>query len=237
MPISLKKLCGRKLAASDGNIGHVDDFYFEDQRWAVRYVVAETGTWLSGRLVLVSPYAFGPLDRCGDCLPINLTRRQIEDSPATESHKPISRQYEERYHAYYQWPPYWNGGGLSGVDSHPTELPPAEAGERPSPDAVPQAANEPHLRSTRSVTGHAVQTSDGVIGHVTDFLVDDYGWMIRYVVVETGEWFAGHEIVISPKDVARVSYEEAKVFVNLTRETILAGPDYQLPEHAPTAAR
>ena len=238
MPISLQKLCGRKLAASDGNIGRVDDFYFDDQRWAIRYVVADTGSWLPGRLVLISPYTFGHLDHC---VPINLTRKQIEDSPATESHKPISRQYEERYHAYYQWPPYWNGGGLWGVGSYPAEPPPIGAGEQTRPDAMSPAGNDPDLRSTRSVTGYDVQTSDGVIGQVTDFLVDEYGWMIRYVVVETGEWFSGHEIVISPKDVARISYEEAKIFVNLTKETIQSSPGYRLPastdEHAPATAR
>ena len=239
MPISLQKLCGRKLAASDGNIGHVDDFYFEDQRWAIRYVVADTGSWLPGRLVLISPYAFACLDHCGDCLPIKLTRKQIEDSPAIESHKPISRQYEERYHAYYEWPPYWNGGGLWGVGSYPAELPPTDGSGRASLVAIPLTSKDPHLRSTRSVTGYDVQTSEGVIGRVTDFLVDDYGWMIRYVVVETGQWYSGHEIVVSPKDVALVSYEEAKVFVNLTKETILNNADYKMParayEDSPTA--
>ena len=238
MPISLKKLCGRKLAASDGNIGHVDDFYFEDQRWAIRYVVAETGSWLPGRLVLISPYAFGPLDHCGERLPINLTRKRIEDSPAAESHKPISRQFEERYHAYYQWPPYWNGGGLWGIGSYPMELPPTSAGQQANPDAVPPAVGDPHLRSTRAVTGYNVQTSDGVIGQVADFLVDEYSWMIRHVVVETGHWFPDHRIVISPKDVACISYEEAKVFVKLTKETIASNSGNELTgESAAATAR
>ena len=236
MPISLKKLCGRKLAASDGNIGHVDDFYFEDQRWAIRYVVADTGFWLAGRLVLISPFAFGHLDHCSDRLPINLTRKQIEDSPATESHKPISRQYEERYHAYHQWPPYWNESGPSVGGSYPAELAPANLGERVSPDALSPVGNDPHLRSMHSVIGYAVQTSDGVIGQVTDFLVDEYGWMIRYLVVETGQGFSGHEVVISPKDVAAISYEEAKVFVNLSKKTILSSPDHEMPTSSYEAA-
>ena len=228
MPISLKKLCGRKLAASDGHIGHVSEFYFEDQRWAIRYVVADTGSWMPGRLVLISPYAFGRLDHCGDCLPINLTRKQIQDSPAAELHKPISRQYEERYHAYYQWPPYWNGGGLWGVGSYPTIPPFIGLSEQASTDDRPLSGDDAHLRSTRAVTGYDVQTSDGVIGQVTDFLVDEYSWMIRYLVISTGSWFSTNEIQISPKDVARISYAEGKVYVTLSRESILSNPDCRM---------
>src|SRR5207247_11212781 len=97
MLLSLRQLYGKKLGASDGDIGHVRDFYFNDQQWAIRYVVADTGSWLSGRLVLISPHAFGNLHQNGDCLLVNLTWQQIEHSPAIESHKPVSRQY----HAYW----------------------------------------------------------------------------------------------------------------------------------------
>ena len=61
MLLSLRQLYGKKLGASDGDIGRVKDFYFNDQQWAIRYVVADTGSWLSGRLVLISPHAFGNL--------------------------------------------------------------------------------------------------------------------------------------------------------------------------------
>ncbi len=224
MPLSLKKLLGRKLSASDGEIGHVKDFYFEDQRWALRYVIADTGSWLAGRLVLLSPYAFGHIDGSGGCLPIKLTRQQIEDSPAIDLHKPISRRYEEAYHTYYDLPLYWNEGGLwGGVAGLPVDT-------SPYPKSVAQAdlASQPvdskdlHLRSTESIIGYDLQSSDGVIGSVTDFLVDDYGWMIRYVVVETGNWFSGKEIRISPQDIVSVSFAEAKIFVRLTKEEIMA---------------
>jgi hypothetical protein len=112
---SVKQLYGDKLGASDGEIGQVKDFYFDDQNWAVRYVVADTGSWLTGRLVLISPHAFGNLDRSGKLLCVNLNRKQIEDSPLIESHKPVSRQYEEEYYRYYGWPYYWQGSGLWGM--------------------------------------------------------------------------------------------------------------------------
>ena len=74
------------------------DFYFDDQSWAVRYVVADTGSWLSGRQVLLSPHSFGNFHQAGKILTVNLTRKQIESSPVIESHKPVSRQYEEEYY-------------------------------------------------------------------------------------------------------------------------------------------
>ena len=90
---SIKQLYGNKLGASDGEIGHVKDFYFDDQNWAVRYLVADTGSWLPGRQVLISPHSLGRLDQAEKILRVNLTRKQIENSPSIESHKPVSRQY------------------------------------------------------------------------------------------------------------------------------------------------
>src|SRR5947199_3251390 len=111
---SLRQLYGKKLGASDGDIGHVKDFYFNDQQWAIRYVVADTGSWLSGRLVLISPHAFGNLHQNADCLLVNLTRQQIENSPAIDSHKPVSLQYQA----------YWDGGETWGVGGFRDAPPP-----------------------------------------------------------------------------------------------------------------
>src|SRR5271169_4822536 len=109
---SSKQLYGDKLGVSDGEIGHVKDFYFDDKSWAVRYLVADTSSWISGRLVLLAPHAFGSLHQDGKVLLVNLTRKQIENSPSIDTQKPVSRQYEEEYYQYYGWPYYWQGDGL-----------------------------------------------------------------------------------------------------------------------------
>jgi sporulation protein YlmC with PRC-barrel domain len=223
---SIRQLYGRKLGTSDGDIGHVKDFYFNDQQWAVRYVVADTGSWLSGRLVLISPHAFGNFYQDGDCLLVNLTRQQIENSPAIEEHKPVSRQYEEDYYRYYGWPSYWDGGGMWGVGGFPVAPPPHLLPSEQASGSRPHNGDDPHLRSTQALSGYHIQTSEGAIGHVTDFIMDDKSWAIRHLVVETGHWFSGKEIVISPKHIDRISYEESKVFVNVTKEAILEAPEY-----------
>jgi uncharacterized protein YrrD len=227
---SIKQLYGKKLGSSDGEIGHVKDFYFNDRQWAIRYVVADTGSWLTGRLVLISPHAFRELYQDGDCLLVNLTRQQIENSPAIESHKPVSRQYEEEYYRYYGWPSYWDGGGMWGVGAFPAAPPPhlisinQAKGHRRS-----ENADDPHLRSTQALSGYHLQTNEGAIGHVADSIMDDKSWAIRHLVVETGHWYSGKEIVISPKHIDRISYEDSKVFVNVTKEAILEAPEYHMP--------
>jgi hypothetical protein len=116
---SIKQLYGNKLGASDGDIGHVKDFYFDDQSWAIRYLVVDTGTWLPGRQVLLTPHSLGRLDQAERTLRVNLTRKQIEDSPSIEAHKPVSRQYEQEYYRYFGWPYYWKGSGLWGLSGFP----------------------------------------------------------------------------------------------------------------------
>ena len=216
---NIKELYGNKLAARDGNIGHVKDFYFDDKTWVIRYLVADTGSWLTGRGVLISPHAFGSIDREEKTLHVKLHKKQIEDSPPIDSHKPVSRQYEIDYYNYYGWPAYWDGGAMWGLAGYPM------ARTSPMQEMVADQPryhhrDDKHLQSTHAVTGYHIHAADGVIGHVSGFLIDEKSWAIRKLVVETGHWYAGKEILISPGKVERISYEESKVFVNLTKADI-----------------
>jgi sporulation protein YlmC with PRC-barrel domain len=232
---SIKQLYGDKLGASDGELGHVKDFYFDDHNWAVRYVVADTGTWLTSRQVLLSPHAFGSLDQAGKVLRVNLTRKQIEHSPSIESHKPVSRQYEEEYYRYYGWPYYWQGDGLWGMSGFPIlELPAKPLPSEPATASGPRPKRaDAHLRSTQAVKGYHIQASDGIIGHVCDFMMDDKSWAIGQLVIKTGHRLSGKEVLIPTKDVDRISYEESTVFVSLTMEAVEQSP---APHLAPTGA-
>jgi hypothetical protein len=222
---SIKQLCGGKLGASDGDIGHVKDFYFDEQNWALRYLVADTGNWLPRRQVLLSPHSLGRLDQAEKVLRVNLTRQQIEDSPPIESHKPVSRQYEEEYYRYYGWPYYWQGGALWGMSGFPIlELPP-----KPLPSELrtmigPQLEQpDVHLRSTQAVTGYHLRTGDGMLGHVSDFMMDAQSWEITQLVIRTGHRLSGQEVLIPTKQVQRISYEDSTVFVNLTSAPVERG--------------
>jgi sporulation protein YlmC with PRC-barrel domain len=198
----------------------------------VRYVVADTGNWLSGRQVLLSPHAFGSIYPAGKAMLVKLTRKQIEDSPAIETHKPVSRQYEEEYHRYYGWPYYWEGDGLwGGMRCFPIlELPPKFASAEPPAASGPKPERaDAHLRSTQAVNGYQLKTSDGVIvGHVCDFMMDDKSWAIHQLVVKIGHRFTGKEVRIPMSQVDRISYEESTVFVKLTKEAVEKSPEHRL---------
>ncbi|MBA3028630.1 MAG: PRC-barrel domain containing protein [Desulfobacteraceae bacterium] len=217
-----KTIQGYKLASLDGEIGKVKEFYFDDQYWAIRYLVADTGNWLTGRQVLISPYAVVSVNKEDQLLAVDLTKKQIEDSPSLNSDKPVSRQFEEAYYGYYGWPGYWGGSSMWGVYPYIVR----DREKWIESNRAEQASWDPHLRSTHDVSGHHIQAADGEIGHVEDFIFDDETWAIRYLIVDTRNWWPGKKVLISPQWIERVSWSESKVFINLSRETIKQSPEY-----------
>jgi hypothetical protein len=156
-----QELYGHKLAATDGEIGEVKDFYFDDQSWLIRYVVAETGTWLTDRQVLLSPRAFGRLDAAAKVLHVNLSRKRIEDSPSITTHRPVSRQHEEDYHNYYGFPFYWE------TQPAPEQCPPGTTAKHHGHNQ----RDDVHLRSTKALTGSLLSLLEPVLNPVWVWLV------------------------------------------------------------------
>ncbi len=216
-----RTLKGYTLTSLDGDIGTVKDFYFDDEHWTIRYLVADTGGWLAGRKVLLSPHALRAVNREKRQIDIQLTRQQIADSPSLDSDKPVSKQFEEAYYGYFGWPLYWSGPYMWGA--YPYLEQDREQWKQAAPGEKPW---DVHLRSTNDVTGHHIQATDGEIGHVEDFIIDDLSWAIRYLVVDTRNWWPGRKVLVSPQWIERVSWPESKVFVNLTRATIKQSPEY-----------
>ena len=216
-----KTLKGYKLESLNGEIGKVREFYFDDQHWAIRYLVADTGNWLTGRQVLISPYALGAVTREKQQVAIDLTKKQIEGSPSLDSDKPVSKQFEESYYAYYGWPTYWSGPYVWGYYPY-IERSSEKWGEAPSHEK----GWDPHLRSSHDMSGHYVQATDGEIGHVEDLVIDDETWTIRYLIIDTRNWWPGKKVLVSPEWIESISWSETKVFVNLSREAIKQAPEY-----------
>jgi uncharacterized protein YrrD len=212
---SIQQRYGEKLRATDGEIGRVRDFYFDDRIWVVRYLVADTGRWLTGRQVLISPHALGHLYPKGKVLLVNLTRKQIEKSPSIDEHKPVSRQHEEEFHRYYGYPYYAESWPLWGLAGYPVVVPP------PPPTAASQRRVDSRLRSARIVQGYNVEASDGNIGQIADFLIDGRTWVVREIVVEAGHWYSGKEICIPTEKISRISYYESTVYVDSSKAAIM----------------
>jgi hypothetical protein len=231
MKHSLKQLYGYKIRGKDGEIGEVFDFYFDDADWTVRYVVVETGNWLSGRKVLLSPTVAGRPQWAEHHLPVSLTKEQIVNSPPIDADKPVDRQYEELLNAYYGWPLYWMGYPAVPVMVGPVL---ENAGPQPAQDAgkpgtrreqaVP--SGDPHLRSARDVAGYRIQALDDAIGNADDFVVDTETWIIRYMVVDTGNWLPGRKVLLAPGWVDAVDWGQRSVNVSMSTAQVKSSPEF-----------
>jgi hypothetical protein len=220
---SLKELERTSVTAIDGDVGSVANFLFDDDRWAVRYLVVETGTSFDERRVLISPISFRSVDWPTRVVRLGLTCHEIKNSPRVDTDKPVSRQHEQDYYRYYGYPYYWGAAGLWGEGWEPALLAQRAQGESP-PGRPDLTGTDAHLRSVLEVSGYHVQGSDDGIGHVVDFLVDDATWAIRYLVIDTGHWWAGHKVIVAPEWATRISFDERKVFMDMTRDAIKNSP-------------
>jgi sporulation protein YlmC with PRC-barrel domain len=225
MQYRAKDLEGYAIAATDDDIGKLDDFYFDDESWTIRYLVVETGNWLLNRKVLISPFALSSADLPKERLHVTLTKKQVEESPGIDTDKPVSRQHEASFHDYYDYPYYWSGPFLWGPSPQP-RLPIETQRVIEKALAKSEETNDVHLRSANEVTGYHIAATDGDIGHVEDFIVDAETWEIRYLVVDTQNWWPGKKVLVAPLWIDRVSWIDSKVYAGLSRETIKNAPEY-----------
>ena len=221
-------LVGYAIEASDGKIGSVEDFLFDDRHWTIRWAVIDTGDWLPGRSVLLPPSRLLRPDPDKQAFKVGLTRAQVENSPELSADPPVERQHEELLYNYYGWTPYWQAGfaspGIVPPLASPLTPPLYAAGAKP---AVPrQDEGDPSLRSTSDVTGYRVRTRDGECGHVEDVLVDTDPWAIRYLVIDTRNWWPGKKVLVSPHWVSDISWSERRVRFDVTRDRVKSGPEY-----------
>ncbi len=222
---SMKDMEHYTIGATDGIIGRVTDYYFDDETWVIRYLVVATGDGSPQRKVLISPIGIGRPNWSEEILPVSLTRAQVLKSPDIDTDKPVSRQHEMGYLGYYGYGAYWGGGGLWGAGIYPDEL---QAGLRHgAPRTVAQPrGNDVHLRSGNEIMRYYVHASDGDIGHVQSLLVDEKSWAIRYIVVNTSNWWLGHNVIISPEWISDIDWAESNLSLDLTRQAIKDSPTY-----------
>jgi len=227
---AIASLYGCTVAASDGDIGTVDQIYFDDEAWGIRYLVVDTGSWIDRRQVLISPYSVSGVDPDSGAVHTDLTRRQVRDSPNINTDKPVSRQHETQYVDYYNHPRYWEGGYLWGDGAYPMFASMAATQCVVSEEARRDADTPPadvHLRSTKAVKGYHVEAADGTIGHVCGFIFDDGAWAIRYLVVDTRNgWPGGREVLLATQWIDLAEWNGPTVSTTLTRDAIKNAPEY-----------
>lgn len=206
---NLEELRGYALRATDGSLGSVADVYFDDETWTVRWLVVDTA-WLFGRRVLLPPSVLGHPDAGEREFPVDLSQEQVKNAPDVDTHQPVGRREESLVYGYYGWFPYWGG----------------DAWGTPASDPGPVSARETHLRSGHDLIGYHMRETDDGMGEVEDLLIDENGWVIRYMIVDTGNWLPGRRVLISPRWANAVSWPDRHVSVGLTRRDVESSPEY-----------
>ncbi|HTL48967.1 MAG TPA: PRC-barrel domain-containing protein [Verrucomicrobiae bacterium] len=224
----LKGLLGSRVFAVDGEVGKVEDFYFDAEKWTLRYFVVQTGDWLLGRRVLVSAAAFSkPRPRTG-IVSVNFTKETIANSPEVGC-APLARWQEKELHDYYGWDPYWEEAEMDIIPPLGNEFNAALGAISPflHEDGRDEIAA---LHSIRNLRGARIEALDGPIGHLDTFMVDDHGWVIRYAAIDTHAWLQGKKVVLACQWITDVQSGggTGKVLVHLTREKIEQGPEYRV---------
>jgi hypothetical protein len=226
---------GYAIAASDGHLGTVSDFLFDDVTWVVRWLVVDTGTWLSGRKVLLPALALGHINPSRNEFAVRLTKQEVRDSPNIGTKRPVSRQMEASVYDYYGWSPYWTSGfymggyryGLGYEPGTTWPIPVRESTLREENIATSRRSDDdPHLRSIGEVVGYHIHADYGEIGHVEDFLMEEADWSIHYLVVDTKNWWPGKRVLVSPRSVTGIGWTDNLVNINVGRQRVKDSPAY-----------
>jgi uncharacterized protein YrrD len=224
---------GYAIEANDGRLGTVKDVLFDEKTWQVRWFVVDAGTWLTGRMVLVHPSAVAKTDYVRQALIVTLTMAQVKDSPSIAQDRPVSRQMEASLYDYYGWDPVWGGSVFGGGTMSQAFGSPYGAGlalHEPEMPNLDHDDGDPHLRSIGAVTGYHIHATDGAIGHLQDFLIDDQGWGIRYLIVDTRNWWPGQHVLIAPFAVTEISWAHKRIELNVSCDLVRSSPAWDPAE-------
>ena len=236
MKRSINSLLGYTMSGTDGEIGKLRNFYFDDISWTIRHLILKTGNWFSERDVLISPEAVIHSHWEPGILPVRLTKDQMLKSPEIDTDKPVDRQQEIEIYGHNLWQPYW---GNNFYTTGPWDINAQAKSNDQNELKYDKEKDEKngynrHLRSSQVVTGFHVQATDGSIGHVIDFIFDDFTWQISHAAIDTHNWIGGKKILIPVFKIREIQWGESKVFVNENVESIKNGLPFELINYEPS---
>ncbi len=205
---------GYQIAASDGDVGHVDDILIDEASWTVRWLIVHTGSWLDQRSVCLPAWSLTPPDPEAHHMTVDLTRRQIEGSPEVGEDDRLSPADQAIVAGYYAEASRAKidaeAGGVATLARHP--LLNLEASTR--------------LFSLKALMNATVEAVDGEIGHVESLILDDRTWVVKYLMVHTGGWWADKKVLILPATVTSVDDIRGSIDLIVDREKVRGSPPY-----------
>jgi hypothetical protein len=221
------------VKASDGDVGKVDQLYFDDQSWAVRYIVIAIGRLFGERKVLFSPGGAKRIDSEG--LHVDATVSQIHDSPGIDAEKPVSRVMERELHDFYGWPYYWNfpvnydSMGIPiyrGYNEFKGPMARIEEQLEEKWTEAKKRAEQSHLRSSGEIIGYDLSAQNDIVGITEELLVDADQWVIRYMIVDFGSIVPGRKVLIASPWIREISWETKRLFTDIAAESVRHGPPF-----------
>jgi hypothetical protein len=210
------------LLAADGAVGTIEQFYFGTRQWTIRYLVVNSGCPQAGWRLLISPVAIGDVRPGNREIEIELTRSQVRNSPAVNTHKPLTRRFEARYFDYYGWPAYWETGSSSGSPRPRRSI----FGTRRAGNGATARQGDKDLRATTEIKGLAVEARDGFIGQAVDFIIDSRYWVIRYLDIETRGWWQQKHVLIHPGWIEDIDWAGGSARVALSCDALRQAPEF-----------
>jgi hypothetical protein len=214
------------------------DLYFDDKHWVIRYLVVETGSWLLSKKILLSPISIKEFNQEDKTLTVTISREQVKKSPDIDTEKPVSRQYEVDHMKYYGYKHYWGNTGIWRRESSPNMMALGYSSVAPKPDnldnpvitadikAAVSRDNDHHLRSSHAVVGYQLDAIDGELGHLQGMLIDIDTCAVRYLIINTSNWWLGHLVLIAPKWIKEVSWPTSKIYVDMTQQQVKDAPTF-----------
>jgi sporulation protein YlmC with PRC-barrel domain len=205
----LQTLVEHSVIATDGEIGSVRDFLFDDQTWTIHYLVVDVKRWLTREEVVLPVTAIKQLDWENKTLHVQLTKEQVRQSPDVDTKEPVSRQQEIAMQDYFGKLAYWVDRRSPMTSSMPTGM------EYPV-----HTKGDLHLRSISNLEGYKVWGTDGELGRMEDFILDEASWHLGYLEVKAGEWLLCRPVLVPTRWVKSISWAHRRVNLHHTREGV-----------------
>ncbi|WP_339228887.1 PRC-barrel domain-containing protein [Oceanobacillus sp. FSL K6-2867] len=209
------------IHATDGELGKIKDFYFDDHNWEIRYAIVDTRKWLPGRKVLLSPNAFFEVDEANESVNVEYDKLMIRNSPPVPENEDLTKDKENHLINYFGWNSYTDnalphaGRGLLGT------FPVTGVENGPPPEEPHLDRNEGYheqdnyLRSEDETIDFKVHAKDGKIGRIADMIYDTSKWKIEYIVVRSSRSIVENEFYIfHTRQINTADWFEKDLYIN-----------------------
>ena len=231
------------IDANDGKVGKVTDFYFDDRRWVIRYLVVDIGSALKSHKVLLSPARIKHLNKEEKTITVDMSLNEIANSPCIDTRHALPSHYEIDYLSYHGYAFNWDRNSQKpvSIDDETSAIFDETLGQKSasaqdvlvSIDSVRRMYGDRHLRSYQEIIGYCIQANDGDIGYLKSVLIDDDTWNIKCCIVKTSNWWFGHHVFITPQAIRDISWGSTKIYVDMTQQQVKEAPsfDYSLTQN------